>query len=89
MLLDELDRKRAALDITDYRTFTALVNEYYADPDRVMDRLDDRAAGEDGDGANGDGSDGDGTDETGTDEAGTNRTAAAGVGSANDGSGDR
>jgi len=83
-----LDRL-AALDITDYRTFTALVNEYYADPDRVMDRLDDRAAGEDGDGANGDGSDGDGTDETGTDEAGTNRTAAAGVGSANDGSGDR
>ncbi|WP_418284998.1 type II/IV secretion system ATPase subunit [Halorubrum sp. DTA46] len=30
------------LDITDYRTFTALVNEYYADPDRVMDRLEDR-----------------------------------------------
>ena len=32
------------LGITDYRTFTALVNEYYADPDRVMDRLEDRAA---------------------------------------------
>jgi flagellar protein FlaI len=27
------------LDISDYRQFTALVNEYYADPDRVMDRL--------------------------------------------------
>ncbi|EMA69003.1 type II secretion system protein E [Halorubrum aidingense JCM 13560] len=80
-----LDRL-AALDITDYRTFTALVNEYYADPARVMDRLDDRVAGEGGDGANGGGSDGDGTD-----EAGTNRTAAAGgrVGGANDGSGER
>jgi flagellar protein FlaI len=31
------------LDIADYRTFTALVNEYYADPDRVMERLEDRA----------------------------------------------
>ena len=26
---------------TDFREFTALVNEYYADPDRVMDRLGD------------------------------------------------
>ncbi len=26
--------------VTDYRRFTALVNEYYADPDRVMDRLE-------------------------------------------------
>jgi flagellar protein FlaI len=26
---------------TDYREFTALVNEYYADPERVMDRLED------------------------------------------------
>ena len=25
---------------TDYRAFTALVNEYYADPERVMDRLE-------------------------------------------------
>jgi flagellar protein FlaI len=25
---------------TDYREFTALVNEYYADPERVMDRLE-------------------------------------------------
>ncbi|MFC7324216.1 type II/IV secretion system ATPase subunit [Halorubrum rutilum] len=37
-----------ALGITDYRTFTALVNEYYADPERVMDRLDARAADADG-----------------------------------------
>jgi len=37
-----------ALDITDYRTFTALVNEYYADPDRVMDRLTGRAADAEG-----------------------------------------
>ncbi|ESS07230.1 MAG: hypothetical protein A07HB70_00504, partial [uncultured archaeon A07HB70] len=28
----------------DYRRFTALVNEYYADPDRVMDRLEGAAA---------------------------------------------
>ena len=33
-----------ALGIDDYRTFTALVNEYYSDPDRVMDRLEERAA---------------------------------------------
>ena len=31
------------LGIADYRTFTALVNEYYADPERVMERLEDRA----------------------------------------------
>ena len=31
------------LNITDYRTFTALVNEYYADPGRVMDRLETRS----------------------------------------------
>ena len=31
-----------ALDISDYRTFTALVNEYYADAERVMDRLESR-----------------------------------------------
>ncbi|TKX59960.1 type II secretion system protein [Halorubrum sp. SS7] len=38
----------SALGIDDYRTFTALVNEYYADPGRVMERLDDRAAAADG-----------------------------------------
>ncbi|MFW5999985.1 MAG: type II/IV secretion system ATPase subunit [Halorubrum sp.] len=38
----------SALDIDDYRTFTALVNEYYADPDRVMEKLDERAAAADG-----------------------------------------
>ena len=38
----------SALGIDDYRTFTALVNEYYADPDRVMDKLDERAAAADG-----------------------------------------
>ncbi|MFW5917496.1 MAG: type II/IV secretion system ATPase subunit, partial [Halorubrum sp.] len=38
------------LDITDYRTFTALVNEYYADPGRVMDRLDARVDEESPDG---------------------------------------
>ncbi|TKX73562.1 type II secretion system protein [Halorubrum sp. GN11_10-6_MGM] len=38
----------SALGIDDYRTFTALVNEYYADPARVMDRLDERAAAADG-----------------------------------------
>ena len=29
------------LEITDYQTFTALVNEYYADPDAVLDRVDE------------------------------------------------
>ncbi|WP_299333296.1 type II/IV secretion system ATPase subunit [Haloplanus sp.] len=44
-LLEELrDRRRflAALQdrgITDYRRFTALINEYYADPDRVLERI--------------------------------------------------
>jgi flagellar protein FlaI len=33
----------SALGIDDYRTFTALVNEYYADPDRVMSKLGERA----------------------------------------------
>jgi flagellar protein FlaI len=32
-------RSLVELDVTDYRQFTALVNEYYADPDRVMNRL--------------------------------------------------
>jgi flagellar protein FlaI len=30
----------ADLGTTDYREFTALVNEYYVDPERVMDRLE-------------------------------------------------
>ncbi|SDF99376.1 flagellar protein FlaI [Halorubrum xinjiangense] len=38
----------SALGIDDYRTFTALVNEYYADPERVMEKLDERAAATDG-----------------------------------------
>jgi flagellar protein FlaI len=44
--------------VTDYRQFTALVNEYYADPDATMDRLAD---------GDGDGSviDGPGTDSEG------------------------
>jgi flagellar protein FlaI len=28
------------LGLTDYRRFTTMVNRYYADPERVMDRLD-------------------------------------------------
>jgi flagellar protein FlaI len=28
------------LGTTDYREFTALVNEYYANPERVMERLE-------------------------------------------------
>ncbi|SNZ04455.1 flagellar protein FlaI [Natronoarchaeum philippinense] len=31
-------------DVTDYRRFTALVNEYYADSEAVMDRIDEEAA---------------------------------------------
>ena len=38
----------SALGIDDYRTFTALVNEYYADPERVMNKLDERASAADG-----------------------------------------
>ena len=34
-----------SLGVTDYRAFTALVNEYYADPERVMDRLEERTEG--------------------------------------------
>ena len=54
-LLKEVRRRErflellAALDITDYRTFTALVNEYYADPGRVMERLEDRGKAADED----------------------------------------
>ncbi|GAB7008179.1 type II/IV secretion system ATPase subunit [Halorubrum trueperi] len=48
-LLREIQRRERFLDllrelgVTDYRTFTALVNEYYADPERVMKRLETRA----------------------------------------------
>ncbi|MFW6318312.1 MAG: type II/IV secretion system ATPase subunit [Halorubrum sp.] len=53
-LLREIRRRERFLEllrelgVTDYRTFTALVNEYYADPDRVMDRLEARAADAEG-----------------------------------------
>jgi flagellar protein FlaI len=46
-LLTELENRRAFLsylwenDITDYRRFTAMVNEYYADKERVLDRIED------------------------------------------------
>jgi flagellar protein FlaI len=36
-------RELLARDVTDYRRFTALVNEYYAKPGRTMDRLTDDA----------------------------------------------
>ena len=48
-LLREVRRRERFLDlcsrlgVNGYRRFTALVNEYYADPDRVMDRLEKRA----------------------------------------------
>ena len=44
-LLEELRNRRQFLTalqdrgITDYRRFTALVNEYYADPERVLERI--------------------------------------------------
>ena len=44
-LLEELRNRRQFLTtlqdrgITDYRQFTALVNEYYADPERVLERI--------------------------------------------------
>ncbi|MDZ5811747.1 type II/IV secretion system ATPase subunit [Halorubrum sp. AD140] len=50
-LLREIRRRERFLEalrelgVTDYRTFTALVNEYYAAPDRVMDRLEERVDG--------------------------------------------
>ena len=37
-------------EVTDYRAFTALVNEYYAHPERVMDRIDPDGDGLDVDG---------------------------------------
>ncbi len=45
-LLQELRQRRRFLKylwdeaVTQYRQFTAMVNRYYADPDRVMDRID-------------------------------------------------
>jgi flagellar protein FlaI len=45
-LLREFRRRQRFLEllrrlgVADYRRFTALVNEYYADPDRVMERLE-------------------------------------------------
>jgi flagellar protein FlaI len=56
-LLEELRNRRRVLaalrdrGITDYRQFTALINEYYADPDRVLDRIEASDGGEGGDGA--------------------------------------
>ena len=50
----ELSRRERFIEIlrdrgvSDYRRFTALVNEYYADPDEVMERLE--RADDDGDG---------------------------------------
>ena len=49
-LLREIQRREQFLDglqehgITDYRRFTALVNEYYADPERVTARLEEGLA---------------------------------------------
>lgn len=45
-LLEEFRNRRAVLrymldqNVTDYRRFTAVVNEYYAHPDRVLERID-------------------------------------------------
>lgn len=46
-LLRELRNRKQVLqylterDVTDYRRFTALVNEYYANPERVIDRVEE------------------------------------------------
>jgi len=57
-LLTELGNRRRFLEylwereITDYRRFTALINEYYADPEGALDRIEDvvdaDARGDDG-----------------------------------------
>jgi flagellar protein FlaI len=53
-LLDELrDRQRFLQylqdnDVTDYRRFTAMVNEYYAHKDEVMERIEAEISGADG-----------------------------------------
>ncbi len=50
-LLREMNRRERFLEllgelgVTGYRRFTALVNEYYADPDRVMEKLEDELTG--------------------------------------------
>ncbi|OYR80075.1 type II secretion system protein, partial [Halorubrum sp. E3] len=50
-LLREIRRRERFLEllrelgVTDYRAFTALVNEYYADSERVMERLEARSDG--------------------------------------------
>jgi flagellar protein FlaI len=52
-LLSEIRRRErfleilVDLEITGYKRFTALVNEYYANPDRVMDRLETELEGAD------------------------------------------
>jgi len=69
-LLREIRRRERFLEllrelgVTDYRAFTALVNEYYADSERVMDRLEERSDGAHGgsEGADRSGSPGDRTD---------------------------
>ncbi|WP_281195698.1 type II/IV secretion system ATPase subunit [Halorubrum sp. F4] len=54
-LLREVDRRERFLEllsrlgVNGYKRFTALVNEYYADADRVMERLEERAEVDDGD----------------------------------------
>ncbi len=51
-LREELRNRRRVLryaqlaELTDYHTFTALVNEYYADPDAVLDRVEDELGDE-------------------------------------------
>ena len=52
LLTEMRDRRRflshlRANGVTDYRRFTALVNEYYADPERVMDRIEAAEATDD------------------------------------------
>ena len=47
LLREFRDRKRVLQylveqDVTDYRQFTALINEYYAEPDHVIDRIEGR-----------------------------------------------
>lgn len=50
-LLEELRNRRTVLadlrrrGVSDYRRFTAMINEYYADPDGVLDRIEDDGAG--------------------------------------------
>ncbi|WP_126663057.1 type II/IV secretion system ATPase subunit [Haloterrigena salifodinae] len=58
-LLAELERRERFLEylrangIADYRRFTALVNEYYADREGVLERIDAAASDTDGDPASG------------------------------------